>query len=95
MAEEHSPTTAPVQTYLEISQKIETETGEYPIVELTHDFARILLACKSLIQQNTYLSERTVAAEKKSEDLLVNLFQKDIQIHELSEQIKEKDPDGV
>jgi hypothetical protein len=95
MAEEHSPTTAPVQTYLEITHKIDTEEGEYPLAELTRDFARIILSCKALITQNSNLSSRILSTEALLEEQTVQIFQKDMEIHELKQTLKEKDPDVI
>jgi hypothetical protein len=81
------PQEAPVQTYLDIKQKIETGEGDYPLMELTRDFARLMLSCEALIRQNSALSDKILSTTALMDDQTVQIFAKDLEIHELRAQI--------
>lgn len=84
------PTTDPVACYLHIQGKIEQNPDEdYPIQEMTRDLAHILLACRTFIQREQQMKAYVLEAEEIMQDTIVKSFQKDIEIHELTQKIKE------
>jgi hypothetical protein len=84
-----NPVNDPVACYLAIQGKIEQNPDEdYPLAEMSQDLAYILLACRTLIQKNSQLALRLLEAEQSKDDAIVKAFQKDIEIHELTQNLK-------
>lgn len=89
-----NPALDPVAAYHAINEKVfRSGDGIYPTVEIVQDLAQMLLACRTLIQHNSILSTAILDAEKKTTDILVESFEKDIKIHELTEKLAQKGPD--
>jgi hypothetical protein len=65
-------------------------------MEMARDLAHLLVAASSLIQMNAAMSEKLLVAQQTAEDAQVQVFYKDMEIHELNETItmlKENAPD--
>jgi hypothetical protein len=80
-----NPHADPVATYLHIDAKInnpDTEDNSYPVVEMARDLAHLLVAASSLIQMNAAMSEKLLVAQQTAEDAQVQVFYKDMEIHE-------------
>jgi hypothetical protein len=65
-------------------------------MEMARDLAHLLVAASSLIQMNAAMSEKLLVVQQTAEDAQVQVFYKDMEIHELNETItmlKENAPD--
>lgn len=60
---------------------------------MAQDLAHLMFATRTLIEHNAELSQMVLEAEKIMNDTLVKSFEKDIEIHELTNKLNQKGPD--
>lgn len=74
----------PVSVFLAIQQKVNTrEPEDYPHAEMWSDFADLFIACHQILTENGNLRTEKAKAQDLADERLIQLFEKDIEIHEL------------
>lgn len=82
-----NPIPDPVSTYLDVQRRMEDE--DYGALEMSQDLAHILLACRALIQHNSLLSAQVLSANTLVDEQTIEIFTKDLEIHELHQKLAE------